>query len=113
MSGELIVLIWLAIAISLLVLIQAIVLAVIAAMAYKAMSKVRQIETNLQASGVDLYALAGNSYRLLQTLQAAIEETVETVRAVKQWGASVHTRLQRVRHAFRVGLDALKRHGPT
>lgn len=112
MSGELIVLIWLAIAISLLVLIQVVFLAVIAAMTVKAVSKARQIERNLQASGVDLFAMAGNSYRLLQSLQAAIEESVETVHAVKQWSAGVQARLQGLRRALRVGLDVLKRHGP-
>ena len=113
MSGELIVLTWLAIAISLLVLIQVVVLAVMAAMIYKAMSKLRQIEKNLQASGVDLYAMAGNSYRLLQSLQSAIEESLETVHAVKLWSDGVHAWLRRVRQALRAGLDVLKRRKPS
>ncbi len=113
MRGELIVLIWLAVAVSLLVLIQVVVLAALAAMIYKAMNKARQIERNLQASGVDLYAVAGTSYRFLQTLQTAIEESVESVHAIKEWSAGVHARLLRIHHALRAGLDVLKRRGPS
>lgn len=107
--SEITVLIWLALAISVLVLIQLAVLGTMLALVFKARSKGRQIERNLLASGVDLNALAGTSYRLLQDLHAAMAESVTAAHALKQWGGKARAQLVAVSAALHGTLELMER----
>lgn len=79
------------------------------AFAFKARSKARQIERNLLASGVDLHALAGTCYRIVQDVHAAITESVATAHALKRWGAEVRTRMAPIGQAAAAALELVER----
>lgn len=102
------ILIWLAIAISLLVLIQVVVLVALLAALVKGVNKARQVERNLLAAGVDLYALAGTSYRLLGTLQTVLTQSVGAAHSLQQWSAAARTRLARLGHSISPALELME-----
>lgn len=89
------VLIWLAIAISVLVLIQVAVLAALLLMARSMLSMGRQVQTNLRASGVDLYDLAGKCYRLLGSLQAVADDAAEITHSAREGLSEAQPKLAR------------------
>jgi|GEM_PF-89304 len=104
-----VVLIWLAAAISLLVLIQVGVLGALFLMLLRVRLTVRQIEGKLRASGVDLYDLAGKSYRLLGTLETAAKKGAEIVESLEQGLTEIQSRLARVDQSIRNQIAQIKR----
>jgi len=96
MDHELInVLIWLAVAVSLLVLIQVAVLGALFLVLLKVRSTVSQIQKKFIASGVDLYEMAGKSYRLLGVLETATKKAAEQVESLKQGLTEARSRVAR------------------
>jgi DNA anti-recombination protein RmuC len=108
-----IVLIWLAAALSLLVLIQVAVLGALFLMLRTVRSTARQIDRNLHAKGVDLYDLAGKLYRLLGDLGTATKNAAEIVKSFKDELAEVRSRLARVDQSMSKLLAQLERGSET
>jgi hypothetical protein len=104
-----VVLIWLAAAISLLVLIQVGVLGALFLMLRRVRSTARQIEGKLRASGVDLYDLAGISYRLLGTLETATKKGAEIVESLEQGLTEIRPRLARIDQSISNRIAQIKR----
>ncbi|HEV2419538.1 MAG TPA: hypothetical protein VGX94_17215 [Terriglobia bacterium] len=94
--GLLIVLIWLAAAISLLVLIQVAILGALLLSLRGLLSKAWKAERKLRESGVDLYELSARAYRLLGYLETAMRESAEMGRSVNEGIADLRSRLARV-----------------
>jgi uncharacterized coiled-coil protein SlyX len=103
------VLIWLAAAISLLVLIQVAVLGALFLMLRAVRSKGKQIERDLRANGVDLYDLAGKFQRMLGSLETAARKTAEIVESLKQALAEVRPRLARIDRSMKNLLKRIER----
>ena len=103
------VLIWLAAAISLLVLIQVAVLGALFLMLRAVRSKGKQIERDLRTNGVDLYDLAGKFQRMLGSLETAARKTAEIVESLKQALAEVRPRLARIDRSMKNLLKRIER----
>ncbi|HEX5482114.1 MAG TPA: hypothetical protein VFZ08_05755 [Terriglobia bacterium] len=94
--GLLIVLIWLAAAISLLVLIQVAILGVLLLTLRGLFSKVWEADRKLRESGIDLYDLSARARRLLEYLETAMRESAEMGRSVNEGIADLRSRFARV-----------------
>lgn len=104
-----VVLIWLAAAVWLLVLIQVGVLGALLLMLLRVLSTVRKIEGKLRASGVDLYELAGQSYRLLGSLESAAKKGAEIVESLEHGFTELRPRLARVDQSISNRIAQIKR----
>jgi hypothetical protein len=103
------VLIWLAAAISLLVLIQVAVLGALFLMLRTVRSKGKQIESDLRASGVDLYDMAGKFYRMLGSLEIGARKAAEIAESIKRGLTEVQPRLARIDHSIKSLFEQIER----
>ncbi len=97
MNHELIiVLIWLAAAISLLVLIQVAILGALFLTLLRLLSKVFAAERKLRDSGIDFYELSTKAHRLLGHLETTMHESAEMGHSLNEGVAEVRSRLTRL-----------------
>jgi hypothetical protein len=82
-------------------------------MSLRVRSTVRQIEAKLRASGVDLYDLAGQSYRLLGSLETAAKKGAEIVESLEQGLTEIRPRLARVDQSVTNLIEQIKRGSET